>query len=150
MVPLSRIAGEGPERSEWDEGRDQIEAPAMNIKDVIPVEGRSGFFNRDLGRDQGRAPRPTASPIPGRPVSPGFTKIVQPGTAISVMLLLDDGQVAFGDCVDVILTGVAGRDLLFQAEQHLEFLRATMRESVGGPADRPLSRVRRGGRPFGP
>jgi hypothetical protein len=28
---------------------------------------------------------------------PGFTKIVQPGTAISVMLLLDDGQVAFGD-----------------------------------------------------
>ena len=65
-------------------------------------------------------------------MSPGFTKIVQPGTAISVMLLLDDGQVAFGDCADVILTGVAGRDPLFQAEQHLDFLRTTMRELLRG------------------
>src|SRR4029077_13214296 len=71
--------------------------------------------------------------------SPGFEKIVQPGTVISVMPLLDDGQVAFGDCVDVILTGVAGRDPLFQAEQHLPFLRTTMRELLRG---RPIDRFR--------
>src|SRR5439155_24401630 len=74
---------------------------------------------------------------PGKPVSPGFSKIVQPGTAISVMLLLDDRQIAFGDCVDVILSGVAGRDPLFQAEQHLPFLQTTMRDFLlGGPIDR--------------
>jgi methylaspartate ammonia-lyase len=37
----------------------------------------------------------------------------------------------------VILTGVAGRDPLFQAEQHLGFLRTTMREVLrGSPIDR--------------
>src|ERR1700746_443522 len=99
----------------------------MRIKDVIPVVGRSGFFNRDLAAVKAGA-RADGFAYPGAPLSPGFTKIVQPGTAISVMLLLHDGQVAFGDCVDVILTGVAGRDPLFQAEQHLAFLRTTMRE----------------------
>jgi methylaspartate ammonia-lyase len=110
----------------------------MRIGDIIPVVGRAGFFNRDLaavkagGRADGFA-------YPGKPVSPGFDKIVQPGTAISVMLLLDDGQVAFGDCTDVILTGVAGRDPLFKAEQHLEFLRTTMRDLLRG---RPINRFR--------
>ena len=103
----------------------------MNIKDVIPVVGRSGFFNRDLAAVKAGA-RADGFAYPSRPLSPGFKKIVQPGTAISVMLLLDDGQVAFGDCTDVILTGVAGRDPLFQAEQHLGFLRTTMREVLRG------------------
>ncbi len=103
----------------------------MNIKDVIPVVGRSGFFNRDLAAVKAGA-RADGFAYPGRPLSPGFERIVQPGTAISVMLLLDDGQVAFGDCTDVILTGVAGRDPLFRAEQHLAFLRTTMRELLPG------------------
>ena len=33
----------------------------MNIKDVIPVAGRSGFFNRDLAKP---GPGPTALPTP--------------------------------------------------------------------------------------
>jgi methylaspartate ammonia-lyase len=103
----------------------------MNVKDVIPVIGRSGFFNRDLAAVKAGA-RADGFAYPGKPLSPGFTKIVQPGTAISVMLLLDDGQMAFGDCTDVILTGVAGRDPLFQAEQHLGFLRTTMRGVLHG------------------
>src|SRR6516164_9485108 len=77
------------------------------IRDVIPVVGRSGFFNRDLAAVKAGA-RADGFAYPGTPLSPGFQKIVQPGTAISLMLLLDDGQVAFGDCTDVILTGVAG------------------------------------------
>jgi len=110
----------------------------MNIKDVIPVAGRSGFFNRDLAAVKAGT-RADGFAYPGKPLSPGFTKIVQPGTAISLMLLLDDGQVAFGDCTDVILTGVAGRDPLFQAEQHLGFLRTTMREVLSA---RPIHRFR--------
>ena len=110
----------------------------MKIKDVIPVVGRSGFFNRDLAAVKAGA-RADGFAYLGKPVSPGFEQIVQPGTAISVMLLLDDDQVAFGDCTDVILTGVAGRDPLFKAEQHLEFLRTTMRDLLSG---RPISRFR--------
>jgi methylaspartate ammonia-lyase len=114
----------------------------MQIGDLIPVVGRSGFFNRDLTAIKAGA-RADGFAYPGEPLSPGFKKIVQPGTAISVMLLLDDGQVAFGDCTDVILTGVAGRDPLFKAEQHLEFLRTTMRDFAARPADRPFSRLGR-------
>jgi methylaspartate ammonia-lyase len=110
----------------------------MKIADVVCAVGRSGFFNRDLAAIKAGA-RADGFAYPGSPISPGFTKIVQPGTAISVMLLLDDGQVAFGDCVDVILSGVAGRDPLFRAEQHLEFVRATMREYLRG---RPIDRFR--------
>src|SRR5438445_2148761 len=110
----------------------------MKINDVIYAVGRSGFFNRDLAAIKAGAGADGFA-YPGKPVSPGFEKIVQPGTAISVMLLLDDGQVAFGDCVDVILTGIAGRDPLFQAEQHLAFLRTRMREVLRG---RPIDRFR--------
>src|ERR1700746_1431665 len=105
----------------------------MKIIDVVPVVGRSGFFNRDLAAIRAGA-RADGFVYPGKPLSPGFKKIVQPGTAISVMVWLDDGQVAFGDCVDVILSGVAGRDPLFRAEQHLEFLRTTMRDRLRGRA----------------
>jgi methylaspartate ammonia-lyase len=110
----------------------------MNIKDVIPVVGRSGFFNRDLAAVKAGA-KADGFAYPGAPLSPGFKKIVQPGTAISIMLLLDDRQVAFGDCVDVILSGVAGRDPLFQAEHHLGFMRTTMRDLLHG---RPVDRFR--------
>jgi methylaspartate ammonia-lyase len=110
----------------------------MKIKDVIPVVGRSGFFNRDLAAVKAGA-RADGFAYPGKPVSAGFEKIVQPGNAISMMLRLDDGQVAFGDCTDVILTGVAGRDPLFQAEQHLAFLQTTMRDLLRG---RPIDRFR--------
>src|SRR5215813_2390089 len=110
----------------------------VKIRDVIPVVGRSGFFNRDLAAVKAGA-RADGFAYPGKPISPGFEKIVQPGTALSVMLLLDGGHMAFGDCTDVILTGVAGRDPLFQAEQHLAFLRSTMRDLLRG---RPISRFR--------
>ncbi|TMJ73059.1 MAG: methylaspartate ammonia-lyase [Alphaproteobacteria bacterium] len=105
----------------------------MNIADVIAVSGRAGFFNRDLAAVKTGA-KADGFAYPGKPVSAGFTRIVQPGKAISVMLLLQDGQVAFGDCTDVILSGVAGRDPLFRAEDHLAFMQTTLRDRLCGRA----------------
>ena len=105
----------------------------MNIADVIAVSGRAGFFNRDLAAVKTGA-KADGFAYPGKPVSSGFTRIVQPGKAISVMLLLQDGQVAFGDCTDVILSGVAGRDPLFRAEDHLAFMQTTLRDRLCGRA----------------
>jgi len=110
----------------------------MNIADVIAVSGRAGFFNRDLAAVKSGA-KADGFAYPGKPVSSGFTRIVQPGKAISVMLLLEDGQVAFGDCTDVILSGVAGRDPLFRAEDHLAFMQTTLRDRLCG---RPIDRFR--------
>jgi len=105
----------------------------MNIADVIAVSGRAGFFNRDLAAVKSGA-KADGFAYPGKPVSSGFTRVVQPGKAISVMLLLEDGQVAFGDCTDVILSGVAGRDPLFRAEDHLAFMQTTLRDRLCGRA----------------
>ena len=102
----------------------------MKIADVCTA-GRAGFFNRDLAAVKAGA-KADGFAYPGPPMSPGFTRIVQPGTTLSVMLLLDDGQVAFGDCTDVILSGVAGRDELFRADQHLGFVRTVMRDRLRG------------------
>src|SRR5438094_143706 len=105
----------------------------MNIAEVICVAARGGFFNRDLAAVKAGA-KADGFAYPGPPVSHGFTRIVQPGTALSVMLLLEDGQVAQGDCTDVILSGVAGRDPLFRAEGHLGFMRSVMRDHLRGRA----------------
>src|SRR5262249_32704734 len=126
----------------------------MNIADVIAVAGRAGFFNRDLAAVKSGA-KADGFAYPGRPVSSGFTRIVQPGTAISVMLVLNDGQVAFGDCMDVILSGVAGRDPLFRADDHLDFLRTIMRDRLRGraigafrPIAEEIDRSEHGGKPL--
>src|SRR2546423_14010824 len=105
----------------------------MNIADVIAVSGRAGFFNRDLAAVKTGA-KADGFAYPGRPVSPGFERIVQPGTCLSVMLLLDDGQVAFGDCMDVILSGVAGRDPLFRAADRAGFVGTVIRDRLRGRA----------------
>ncbi|HLI12058.1 MAG TPA: methylaspartate ammonia-lyase [Alphaproteobacteria bacterium] len=103
----------------------------MKIKDVVYAIGRSGYVNKDLMAAKAGA-EADGFIYRGKPVLPGFKKIVQPGTVISVMLLLEDGQVAFGDCADVILTGIAGRDPLFDAASHMAFLETTMRDMLRG------------------
>ena len=41
------------------------------------------------------------------------------GESISVMFILEDGQVAYGDCAAVQYSGAGGRDPLFLAEDFI-------------------------------
>jgi methylaspartate ammonia-lyase len=97
----------------------------MKIRDVLCAVGRSGYFNKDLQAIRAGV-RPNGFGYDGEPRTPGFRRVCQPGEAISVLLVLEDGQVAFGDCVDVIFTGAAGRDPLFQAREHLGVLQTAV------------------------
>jgi len=94
----------------------------MKIRKVICAAGRSGYMHRDLVAMKGGA-KQDGFIFHGKPVTPGFRRIAEPATIISVMLVLEDGQIAFGDCADVILAGVAGRDPAFQADEHIDYLR---------------------------
>ncbi len=89
----------------------------MKIAKVLTSRCISGYYNKDL-----RAIKAGATPdgfvFRDPPVTPGFTAVTQPGEALSVMLILTDEQVAFGDCVDVIFSGAAGRDPVFRAGDH--------------------------------
>ncbi len=104
----------------------------MKIADLVPVIGRAGYFNKDLEAIRRGGVEADGFRYRGAPATPGFDAVIQPGRAISVMLLLEDGGVAFGDCSDVIFTGAAGRDPLFRPEDHLAVLEGPVRELLRG------------------
>ncbi|MGH8263052.1 MAG: methylaspartate ammonia-lyase [Steroidobacteraceae bacterium] len=126
----------------------------MRVQDVVFSVGESGYFHRDLMAMKAGA-RADGFIFHGEPVLPGYKSIVEPGTTISVMLVLEDGQVAFGDCADVILAGAAGRDRVFNADEHLELLNGEVRKGLTGldvnmfrPNAEKFDRLQFGGKPM--
>ena len=103
----------------------------MKVKQVICAAGRSGYMHRDLMAIKAGA-KQDGMIFHGAPVTPGFRKIVEPATIISVMLVLEDGQIAFGDCADVILAGVAGRDPVFNADGYIGVMRGPVAKALTG------------------
>jgi len=103
----------------------------MNIDNVLACRGISGYYNKDL-----KAIKAGASPdgfvFRDPPMTPGFKAVTQPGEALSVILILSDGQVAFGDCIDVIFTGTAGRDPIFRSEEHQEIIENNIGDFLRG------------------
>jgi len=103
----------------------------MKIRDVLASTGLSGYFNKDLLAVKAGA-RANGSFYDGPPVTAGYTHIVQAGAVLSVMLLLDDGSVATGECADVIFSGLAGRDPLFVPARHLPLFETVLRDWLVG------------------
>jgi methylaspartate ammonia-lyase len=126
----------------------------MKIRDLICSVGRTGYFNKDLAAIKAGA-TPDGFSYDGTPVTPGFRRVIEPGASISVMLVLEDGQVGFGDCVDVIFTGAAGRDPIFRPVEHLPLLETEIREMLVGrdcdtfkPLATEIEALRPGGKPL--
>jgi len=88
----------------------------MKIIDVIASPGLTGFFADDQKAIKDGAIA-DGFVYRGEPKTPGFSTIRQPGESVSVMLVLEDGQVAYGDCTTVQYSGVGGRHPVFNAEE---------------------------------
>src|SRR3979411_2026814 len=88
----------------------------MKIIDVIAGPIRSGFFSDYQAAIRAGAVHDGFG-YRGAPLTEGFGAIRQPGEALSVMLLLDDGSVAYGDCAAVQYSGAGGRDPVFSAQR---------------------------------
>jgi methylaspartate ammonia-lyase len=86
----------------------------MRIVDVLAVPVQAGFFFDDQLAIRAGAGH-DGFDYTGTPLTPGFRRVRQPGEAVSVLLLLDDGGVEFGDCAAVQYSGAGGRDPLFAA-----------------------------------
>ncbi|MDR2110185.1 MAG: methylaspartate ammonia-lyase [Spirochaetaceae bacterium] len=84
----------------------------MRIKKAVCAPGYTGFFFDDQRAIKKGAVMDGAA-YRGSPVTPGFQAVRQAGEAISVLLVLEDGQVAHGDCAAVQYSGAGGRDPLF-------------------------------------
>ena len=93
----------------------------MKIKNVVCAPGRTGFYFDDQRAIKAGA-TPDGFAYEGDTVTEGFNSIRQAGEAISVMLVLDDGQIAWGDCAAVQYSGAGGRDPLFLAKNFIPFI----------------------------
>lgn len=93
----------------------------MKIKKVVCSAGTSGFYFDDQMAVKHGAINDGFDYI-GETELKGFTTIRQAGESISVNFILEDGQIATGDCVAVQYSGAGGRDPLFLAENFLPLI----------------------------
>jgi methylaspartate ammonia-lyase len=93
----------------------------MKIMNLICAPARTGFFFDDQAAIKQGAQQDGFTYL-GTPQLPGFKTIRQAGEAISVMLLLENGQIAYGDCAAVQYSGAGGRDPLFLAEEFIPII----------------------------
>ena len=107
----------------------------MKIIDVVCSGGRTGFYFDDQRAIKGGAGHDGVFYV-GAPVTEGFRSIRQAGESISVMIVLEDGQVAYGDCAAVQYSGAGGRDPLFLAEDFIPVIEKYIKPTlIGKEAD---------------
>jgi methylaspartate ammonia-lyase len=94
-----------------------------------PIIG--GYWVEDLTALQSR---PTAVPdrYTAQPMTPGFDAVRQTAEGASVGLVLDDGRVAWGDCVGVAYGGKSGRDPVFRSRDGLRTVQHTVAPFLQG------------------
>ncbi len=93
----------------------------MKILKVICSPGKTGFFFDDQKAIKEGAKHDGAFYY-GETRTEGFTAVRQAGESISVMLLLENGVIAHGDCAAVQYSGAGGRDPLFLAENFIPII----------------------------
>lgn len=103
----------------------------MKIVDIICSEGKTGFYFDDQKAIKQGAKHDGMFYI-GEPATEGFDSIRQPGESISVMIVLEDGQVALGDCAAVQYSGAGGRDPLFLAKDFIPIIEGEIKEKLVG------------------
>ena len=89
------------------------------IRDAIISPGRTGFYFDDQAAIKQGNWEEDGFTYRGDPVTSGFSQIRQAGEAVSVQLILDNGQIAVGDCAAVQYSGTGGRDPLFLATDYI-------------------------------
>ena len=114
----------------------------MKIVDVVCEPVRSGFYRDDQAAIRAGAAHDGFLYV-GDALTPGFRAIREPGMAVSVMLVLSDGQVALGDCAEVQYPGAGGRAPVFRAADAVAEIRTHLAPLLIGrtvPGFRELAR----------
>jgi len=103
----------------------------MKIIDVICSAGRTGFYFDDQRAIKKGAGHDGLFYL-GDPVTEGFSAVRQAGESVSVMIVLEDGQIAYGDCAAVQYSGAGGRDPLFLAKDFIPVIQEHIRPFLVG------------------
>ncbi|WP_166416929.1 methylaspartate ammonia-lyase [Cochlodiniinecator piscidefendens] len=103
----------------------------MKITNVHFAPGFSAFYFDDQSAIKAGAKQDGFTYL-GHSITKGFERIRQRGESISILLELENGQIAEGDCAAVQYSGAAGRDPLFTAERFIPFLREHIAPLLNG------------------
>ena len=103
----------------------------MVIKKVLFSAGVTGFFFDDQAAIKKGAEH-DGFIYQGEPETEGFKTIRIAGESISVMMIMENGQIAYGDCAAVQYSGAGGRDPLFLAETYIPFLKEHIKPYLEG------------------
>lgn len=103
----------------------------MKIVEVLASPGLTGFYFDDQAAIKAGAVHDGFA-YTGKPLTSGFTAVRQRGESISVILMLEDGQVAFGDCAAVQYSGAGGRDPLFLVQDFISIILEEIRPMLVG------------------
>ncbi len=101
------------------------------ITDILAVPAVGAYYYDDLAALQAHA-MPLSERYSAAAVTPGFRRVREVAEAVSVGLVLDDGRVAWGDCVAVEFSGKAGRDPVFRTEEGLSTTRRVVAPLLQG------------------
>lgn len=109
----------------------------MKIKDVLFSSGEGGFFYDDQVAIK-KGLLHDGFLYKGSPRTAGFKNIRIPSESVSIILVLEDGQIAVGDCCAVQYSGIDGRDPLFIADEYVPWLNRSLRPRLIGRACLPF------------
>lgn len=93
----------------------------MKIEQIVTSSGLTGFYFDDQRAIKEDAEHDGFA-YTGETSTEGFSSIRQAGESISIMIILEDGQVAYGDSTAVQYSGAGGRDALFLAEEFIPII----------------------------
>lgn len=82
----------------------------MKVKKIICSKALTGFYMDDKQAIKAGA-KSDGFVYKGEPVTPGFNSIRQPGVAVSVMFVLEDGKIVYGDCAVAQYAASGGREV---------------------------------------
>jgi len=96
---------------------------------AVPVVG-AGYYEdlAALQADYVALPQRFTAPA----VTPGFRAVREVAEGVSVGLMLDTGQIVWGDCVGVSYSGTAGRGPIFRSEAGLATIRNVVAPTLEG------------------
>jgi methylaspartate ammonia-lyase len=93
----------------------------MKIKKIITSIGYSGYFFDDKEAIK-KGAKVDGEFYSGKTYTNNFTQVRMPGKSLSIMIEIENGLIAIGDCAAVQYSGGSGRDSLFKPEEHIAFI----------------------------
>lgn len=103
----------------------------MKITKVLFTKGTTGFYFDDQAAIK-KGAQQDGFVYTGKTMTEGFSAIRMVGECVSVQLILENGQIAEGDCAAVQYSGTGGRDPLFLADHYIPFLEKHIKPLLEG------------------